>query len=91
MLEDCFLERHSPDVEAGAAPLLTPSGLLAEMRCAPRGRRARRRAPARAQPAALQCCPAGGPARPVQPPIRQDTKQRSPCRTFAIKHPSLRR
>lgn len=35
MLEDCFLERHSPDVEAGCAPLLTPSGLLAEMRCGP--------------------------------------------------------
>lgn len=34
MLQDCFLERASPDIEAGLAPLLTPSGLLAELRCA---------------------------------------------------------
>lgn len=33
MLENCFLERHSPDIESGIASLLTPSGLLAEMRC----------------------------------------------------------
>ena len=33
MLENCFLERHSPDIESGMASLLTPSGLLAEMRC----------------------------------------------------------
>ena len=34
MLQDCFLDRPSPDIEAGLAPLLTPSGLLAELRCA---------------------------------------------------------
>ena len=33
MLQDCFLDRPSPDIEAGLAPLLTPSGLLAELRC----------------------------------------------------------
>ncbi|KAK9826366.1 hypothetical protein WJX81_002936 [Elliptochloris bilobata] len=32
MLQDCFLDRPSPDVESGVAPLLTPSGLLAELR-----------------------------------------------------------